>query len=68
MGIGLLARQSDTVSASTTCHVGVVNTDICRPITLADQTLTSGRALIDIVDISVRWVAVLWLVRGRKQR
>lgn len=59
--VGILASQSDTVSASTACHIGAINTDICGPISFSDQTLPLGRALIDVVDVSVCWVVTLCL-------
>lgn len=63
MGVSFLAGQSNTISPRAAGNVGAVNTDICCSAPLADQTLTLRRASIDIVDVSVRRVATLWLVR-----
>lgn len=63
MSVGLPARQTDTVPASTACNVGVVNTNVCPSVSLADQTLILGRALIDIVDVSVGRIVALCFVR-----
>lgn len=60
-GVGLLARQSDTVTSPTISNIGVVNTDVCCSISLADQTLTLGPVLIDIIDVSVRWIVALFV-------
>ncbi len=60
--VGLLARQSDTISAAAACNVGVVDTNVCCAISLADQTLTLRRAFVDIIDVSVRRIAALYSV------
>lgn len=62
-GVGFLARQSDTISASTASNVRVVNTDISRSISLADQALTLSHTFIDIVDVPIRWVVTLCFIR-----
>ena len=63
MSVRLFARQSDTVTSSTACNFGVINTNVCCSISLADQSLTFGLASIDIIDVSVRWIIALSLCK-----
>jgi hypothetical protein len=59
MGIILYTFNADTAPSSATGHIGMIHTDIYLAIVRIDEAAALGLSLIDIVDVTARWIVFL---------